>query len=246
MSADASGGRTASGGATQAHDGRRRPLLVIDTATSAIVVATARPDGELDGLRTWAAGHRHGETLLPSLGGFLGEQNVRRSRLAAVIVGTGPGGFTGLRVGLATAKGIARALGIPIVGVATGRALLVAAEADGAGPAAALTLLLPAGPWDRVAVRIGEHPRLLRGTADPDIEHDRLVAVDLEGRAPADALARGESARSGLAAALARLGAARLAAEPAGDDLARLVPEYVTLPRGVDRPPSGDVTLSVG
>ena len=233
-------------GRADGHDGRRRPLLVLDTATSAIVVGTARADGELDGLTTWAAGHRHGETLLPSLGRFLGEQNVRRSRLAAVIVGTGPGAFTGLRVGLATAKGIARALGIPIVGVATGDALLVAAEAAGVGPAASLTLLLPAGPWDRVAVRLGQRPRLLTRDEDPGADPALLVAVDLDDRAPADALEHGRLARRGLAAAIARLGAARLAADPLGDDLARLAPDYVTLPRGVERPPSGDVTLSVG
>ena len=46
--------------------------------------------------------------------------NIRRSRLTGIVVGTGPGAFTGLRVGLATAKGLAHGLGIPIVGVSTG------------------------------------------------------------------------------------------------------------------------------
>jgi hypothetical protein len=58
-----------------------------------------------------------------------------------------------------------------------------------------------------------------------------LVAVDLPDRAPREALALGLRAEEGLAAALLRLGVARLAA--GGDDVARLVPEYVTLPRGV-------------
>ena len=58
------------------------------------------------------------------------------------------------------------------------------------------------------------------------------MAVDLAGRAPDDALARGERARDGLAAALARTGAERLRRGDASD-LATLVPEYVTLPRGV-------------
>jgi tRNA threonylcarbamoyl adenosine modification protein YeaZ len=230
-----------------AHDGRRRPLIVIDTSTSWIVAGTARPDGVLDGATTWPAEHRHGETLLPVLGRFLGEQNVRRSRIAGLIVGTGPGAFTGLRVGIATAKGIAYGYGIPIVGVSTADALLDAAEADGVGRARSLALLLPAGPWDRVLARYGEPARLLPGGSEPtDADEDALVAVDLEGRAPAAALVRGEAARRGVAAALARLGAARLATAPGGDDLARLVPEYVTLPRGVTAPPSDDVVLSVG
>jgi tRNA threonylcarbamoyladenosine biosynthesis protein TsaB len=226
------------------HDGRRHPLVIIDTATASIVVATARLDGTLDGLTTWLAGHRHGETLLASLQRFLGEQNVRRSRLAGVVVGTGPGAFTGLRVGIATAKGIALGSGIPIVGVSTGDALLTAAEAEGVGPAAELTLVMPAGPRDRVAMRLGGPATLLPAGGEPDGPEASIVAVDLAGRAPAAAGDRGEAARRGLAAALARLGAARLAQHPAGDDLARLVPEYVTLPRGVDRAPEGDVVLT--
>jgi hypothetical protein len=104
-------------------------------------------------------------------------------------------------------------------------------------------LLLPAGPNDRVAVTAGEPPELLPGGVEPSVgPGDRLVAVDLDGRAPADALARGAGARDGLADALFRAGAARLAAgEP--DDLAELVPEYVTLPRGI-RASSGEVTWS--
>jgi hypothetical protein len=69
-----------------------------------------------------------------------------------------------------------------------------------------------------------------------------VVALDLAGRAPADALVRGETARAGFAAALTRLGASRLASGDA-DDLATLVPDYVSLPRGVERE-SGEVAWS--
>ena len=69
-----------------------------------------------------------------------------------------------------------------------------------------------------------------------------LIAVDLPGRADPLALERGEAARAGLGAALLALGAARLAAGDA-DDLARLVPEYVTLPRGIASE-SGEVAWS--
>jgi tRNA threonylcarbamoyl adenosine modification protein YeaZ len=215
------------------HDGRRRAILAIDTATTQVVIATGAPDGTADGVSTWTAGYRHGELLLRSIGRFLGEQNIRKSRLAGVVVGTGPGAFTGLRVGMATAKGIAHGLGIPLVGVSTGEALLAAAGMDDA------VLLLPAGPSDRLLVRAGSPAVSLPAGMEPGIgATETLVAVDLEGRAPEDALERGAAARTGLGRSLLRLGAARIAEIGAGTPAARteletLVPEYVTLPRGV-------------
>jgi tRNA threonylcarbamoyl adenosine modification protein YeaZ len=260
-----------------ARDGARRPrLLAIDTATSRVAIAIAGAAGDRVtpplAEASWEAGQRHGETLLPALDRLLGEQHIRRSDLSAVVVGTGPGTFTGLRVGLATAKGLAHGLGIPVVGVSTAAALLAgdnpaddgpaddgedpadhgdgaqAAGSDGtdgraggrARPRAAL--LLPAGPQDRVLVQDGV-ARLLPAGSEPDLPAGTtLVAVDLDGRAPPDAVARGERALAGLGPALLRLGAARLNAG-GGDDLARLVPDYVTLPRGV-RHEAGEVTWS--
>jgi tRNA threonylcarbamoyl adenosine modification protein YeaZ len=227
-------------------DGRREWLLAIDTATTRAIVAAGALDGTPLGITTWVVGRTHGEQLLPAIGRLHGEANLRRSRIRAVIVGIGPGAFTGLRVGIATAKALAHELGVPIVGVSTGEAILdaaagVAAVATRAAISAAsvsasgarTVLLLPAGPNDRLAVRAGAPPTLLRGGIEPDLgPGDELIAVDLDGRAPADAVARGERARDGLAAALLRLGAARFGAGDV-DDLARLVPEYVSLPRGV-------------
>ncbi len=102
---------------------------------------------------------------------------------------------------------------------------------DDARPA--FVLVQPAGPSDRVLTRPGRGSRILPGGDDPGLlPGERLVAVDLEGREAADATMLGDAALAGLAAAMLRSGAARLAAGDA-DDLARLVPEYVTLPRGV-------------
>jgi len=242
------------------HDGRRSSILAIDCATTQVVVASGSPAGRIDGLTTWTAGYRHGETLLPAIGRFLGEQNIRRSRLAGIVIGIGPGAFTGLRVGLATAKGLAHGLGLPLVGISTAEALLVAASAGdprdagvadhvgdvgdaGTSVAETLVLLMPAGPADRIVVRRGVPPRLLPVGLEPDLaDGESLVAVDLAGRADVRALERGEVARGGLGAALIALGAARLAAGDV-DDLARLVPEYVTLPRGV-RADGGEVSWS--
>lgn len=223
----------------------RRPwLLAMDTATSRIIVAAGEPDGRPILALDWPAGYRHGERLLLGVEQLMDEAGLRRRDLAGLIVGTGPGAFTGLRVGLATAKAMAHAMTVPIVGVGTGAALLhCAGSAVPAGPAG-LVLLLPAGPQDRVEVRDGGEARLLPGGTDPDLGADLLVAVDLVGRAPEAAVARGEAALAGLAGALLELGAARLRAG-AGDDATRLVPEYVTLPRGV-RAASGEIEWSHG
>jgi tRNA threonylcarbamoyl adenosine modification protein YeaZ len=220
------------------HDERRHAILAIDTATTRVVIATGSQEGVADGVSTWVVGYRHGETLLPSIERLLGEQDIPRERLSGIVVGTGPGAFTGLRVGIATAKGLAHGLDIPLVGVSTAEALIAAV--DEAVPSAGHTvLLLPAGPSARMVVRAGTRPVPLPAGTEPDLgPGERLVAVDLDGRAPADAVALGEAARDGLGPALLRAGAPRLAelardASARADELAALVPDYVTLPRGV-------------
>ena len=231
---------TANGAVT---NGRRPWILGIDSATSRVVVAAAAPDGTFLGATTWEAGYRHGEQLLPAIGRLHGELNLRRSRITAIVVGTGPGAFTGLRVGIATAKALAHSLGRPIIGIPSGEALIAAAS-DGIGtPPERIVLLLPAGASDRIVIRPGQAPELLPGGSEPELaDGEILVAIDLDGRAPADASARGARARDGLAASLIRLGTARLVAGEV-DDLARLVPDYVTLPRGVTAS-NGEVSWS--
>ena len=212
-------------------------LLAIDTATTRVVIAIGSFGGDIAGTTTWVAGYRHGETLLPTLETFLADRELGRDDVAGIVVGTGPGAFTGLRVGLATAKGLAHAARIPLVGVSTAEALLHAAG-DSIG-----VVLLPAGRSDLVIVRRGEAPRLLPGGTEPEVAPgEAVMAVDLDGRAPVDAATRGEAAREGLGQALLRLGAARLQAHPDGE-LAVVVPEYVTLPRGV-RAATGTVAWS--
>ena len=208
-----------------------RRLLVIDTSGTDALVALGKENGSLVAERRWAAGYRHGEELLTRIDEMLAATAVSLAELGGIVVGTGPGAFTGLRVGLATAKALARGLDIPIAGVATSEALLAAASLAGAFEPQRAVLLLPAGPSDRVVVS-GGAARLIRGGEEAELELGTIVvAVDLPGRALEEALALGAEAEAGLAAALVRLGARRLAA--GGDDVARLVPEYVTLPRGV-------------
>jgi hypothetical protein len=91
-------------GARRAGDGpmtRTSPgrpwLLAIDTATSRIIVAAGDPDGRLLRSLDWPAGHRHGERLLPGIEQLLADARLDRATLAGIVVGTGPGAFTGLR-----------------------------------------------------------------------------------------------------------------------------------------------------
>ncbi len=217
-------------------------LLAIDTATSIAHVVLSDLDGAVLAADAWAAGHRHGEELLGRIASLLASAGATRTALAGIVVGLGPGAFTGLRVGIATAKGLASGLGLPIAGVGSGAVLAAAAVAVGvAPPDADVAVLLPAGPSERTLDLHGRAVRLTAGE-EPDLPPGTtLVAVDLDGRAPADALARGEAARRGFAAALARAGSDRIRA--GGDDLARLVPEYVTPPRGIAAP-TGEVAWS--
>jgi tRNA N6-adenosine threonylcarbamoyltransferase len=217
-------------------------ILAIDTATSRCIVAMGGLDGRLVGELAWPADHRHTASLLPAIARVLGENGQSPERLAGIVIGTGPGAFTGLRVGLATAKTLAHELGRPIVGISTAEALLAAASAALPGEGD-LALLLPAGPSDRVLIRPGQPPQLLPGGTDPELEsREVLVAVDLSGRAPEDAIDRGRLALAGIAPALLRMGAVRIAGGTP-DDLDTLVPEYVTLPRGV-RSTAGEIEWS--
>jgi tRNA threonylcarbamoyl adenosine modification protein YeaZ len=218
------------------------PLLVVDTATTVAVVALGTPGGELIEARDWVAGYRHGEELLARIDRLLRDHELAAGDLGGLIVGTGPGAFTGLRVGIATVKGLAYALGLPVAGRSTGESLLAAAmEAAGTRRVA---LIQPAGPSDLVLSRADQVPRIVVGGADLGLEPgERLAAVDLAGRAPDEAVALGDAARAGLATGLLRAGAPRV--RDGGDDLARLVPEYVTLPRGVRaQPPDDDVAVT--
>ena len=100
-------------------------ILAIDTASSVSSVAVAS-EGKLQAEVTVEAGRTHSETLLSHIEGALSFAGVERSALTGVAVSIGPGSFTGLRIGLATAKAIAYGLGIPLVGVSTLAALALA------------------------------------------------------------------------------------------------------------------------
>jgi tRNA threonylcarbamoyladenosine biosynthesis protein TsaB len=101
-------------------------ILAFDTATDVATSALVE-EGEVLGERTSRA-----VTLLEDVDALLRQAGARTGDIQGLAVGTGPGSFTGLRVGLATARGLAFALGVPVAGVSTLEAL--SAGAPGALP----------------------------------------------------------------------------------------------------------------
>ncbi len=100
--------------------------LAFDTATSAATAALVR-DGKVLGERVSRA-----VRVLADADDLLRENGLEPAELNRIVVGIGPGSFTGLRLGLATARGLALALDLPVAGVSTLDAL--AAGAPGALP----------------------------------------------------------------------------------------------------------------
>ena len=93
-------------------------LLAFDTATPAVTVALH--DGtHVLAETTTADARRHGELLASSIDAVLAEAGAGRLDITAVAAGTGPGPYTGLRVGLVTAGVLGSALGVPVYGVCT-------------------------------------------------------------------------------------------------------------------------------
>ena len=217
-------------------------LLVIDSAGGACSVALWR-DGAAVATRRLVTDRGHAQHLAPLVAAVLGEGG--RDELDAVVATTGPGSFTGLRVGLALAHGVALASGVPALGIssfavhaaaaqaAAGQALLVAIDSrrdelflqgfgdDLAGEPFAAT---PAAIAERLRGR-SERPIAIAGDAARQLAEalsDAGVAAEIRADGPADA-------------AVAAMVAAGLLA--AGGQLPPARPVYLRAP---------DVTISVG
>lgn len=91
-------------------------LLCIDTGTSICSVALGR-DAELVGVKEIADSRAHSSQLTVLIDELLKENNVVINEIDAVLINKGPGSYTGLRIGVSTAKGICYALGKPLVSV---------------------------------------------------------------------------------------------------------------------------------
>jgi tRNA threonylcarbamoyl adenosine modification protein YeaZ len=92
--------------------------LAIDTSSNIVGVALSHK-GEILALLTWQTTQNHTIELLPNLVCLLQQAKVELGSVEAIVVAKGPGSFNGLRVGMSTAKGLASALNIPLLGVNT-------------------------------------------------------------------------------------------------------------------------------
>jgi tRNA threonylcarbamoyladenosine biosynthesis protein TsaB len=202
-------------------------IVAIESASTDPSVAVATDDGRLLQLEGWSATPRQAHELLPRLMAALTAAGGSTSEVAGIGIGLGPGSFTGLRVGMSVAKGLAFALGCPVVGVPSLQAWLEAEPgADGAAARAGAT----------------DAYLLLRGETEPRVVDRGGLPTGIPLVAPAElASAFGIVAAlspTRAAAAVAAAAARRLAADPAGDDLERLEPRYLRAPRGVAAAPA--------
>jgi len=93
-------------------------IVAIDTATKSMGIALANPSFVLFE-NIWQSDNYHSVELAPSIRRALMQTQTKLSAISAIALAIGPGSYTGLRIGLAFAKGIATSLGIPIIPIKT-------------------------------------------------------------------------------------------------------------------------------
>lgn len=228
-------------------------ILALDTATPLCGVAVLSDDGR--GHSRQEAVTTHSDRLLCLVEACLGEAGLRPADLGAVVCGAGPGSFTGLRIGAATAKGLCLGLGVPLLLVSS-LAVLAAQHAEaelvlpaidafrgqvyaqlfGEGAKDAPPELRQAAAWEPEPLRAALAPYAARLAVCGD------GALRYPGLCPEGAR-RIEAAPAPDPRVLARLGLVRLL-RGERDDLAAAVPDYacpsaaeVRFPDGIPRPP---------
>ena len=126
----------ASNKAVTAVAAKDRCVLAFDTANEVIALGVGVLDTETKTIRCVHSevieAHRASNTqLIPSIDRVLSQYGITRAQISCVVCGRGPGSFTGVRIALATAKGIAHALGVALVGVSTLDAIAWGAQVAG-------------------------------------------------------------------------------------------------------------------
>lgn len=213
--------------------------LTIDTASDVASVALSR-EGVLEAELTWRCPRNHSQELLPAVEYLMRRSDVDKGELTAVFVCIGPGSYTGLRVGIAAAKGLAFALRLPIVGV--GRLEADAYQhADFAGPICAVHRAgrgelawaayrnAPSGWRQVVAPRLSTAEELMANVRRPTLfcgEIDSELAARLRAALGTKARFASPATSPRRAATIAALAWPRLVGGQA-DDAAGLRPIYL-------------------
>ncbi len=206
------------------------PLILGFDTSAAHCAAVLLSGGRLLAERAEAMGKGQAERLFPMLEELLADAGTGWRDLSGLAVGTGPGNFTGVRIAVAAARGLALSLGVRAAGVDAFDAACFGLD----GPCA-VTVAAPRG---QVWLRLPGQPSGEALLHDPATPLAALAGAGVVGPA-ADtiAAANGGVARAAIhppAGAIARLGAARLAAAA---DLPRPAPLYL---RPADAAPSRD------
>jgi tRNA threonylcarbamoyladenosine biosynthesis protein TsaB len=159
-------------------------VLALDTSAAVAVVLTDDA-GRVLATRSLPEHRRHAELLAPLISEVLAVAGVDRTAVTAVVAGTGPAPFTGLRVGLVTARTLALALGVPVHGVCSLDAIAAQAAGDLALAVGTEVLVLTDARrrevyWARYRV-IGtatDPERAVELVAGPAVAHPASVAAD--------------------------------------------------------------------
>ncbi|MEI6558569.1 MAG: tRNA (adenosine(37)-N6)-threonylcarbamoyltransferase complex dimerization subunit type 1 TsaB [Rhodospirillaceae bacterium] len=202
-------------------------VLALETATAACSVALW--DGRVRAARFLALGRGHAERLAPMIAEVLAEAGLTADAVDRLAVTVGPGAFTGLRIGLAAARGLALATGRPVVGLTTfetiGHGLPAAARAG--------RTLLVAVDSRRAELFLQRFDAGLVPLGEPAVLSPEAAARWL---APGPLLVAGDGAPL-LRAALAARPETRFADGPGLPDAAVLARIAATLAAGAGRPP---------
>jgi tRNA threonylcarbamoyl adenosine modification protein YeaZ len=170
---------------TGAHYARGVLVLALDTATPAVTAGVVEVSADARGtpglvtrsVRVAHDGRKHGELLMPAVLAACEQAGATLRDVAAIVVGAGPGPFTGLRVGMVTAAALGDALGVPVHGVCSLDA--IAAEAVDAGAVDAP--LLVATDARRREVYWAAYDARGARTAGPNVEAPALLQERLAG-----------------------------------------------------------------